>query len=885
LDSFTANPSVVDAGGLTALTWGTSYAQQCFEGGDSVYISQPGFLTPASTGDVAAIGFFKSNRLPVTNAVNKSVSGSVRVVPINSPTTFVLGCYDYATNAVANSATRGLNNVTGTYVAPVKKSVFVDVKGISLSASPKSLAGAGNTTLTWTISAAREQSCAATSNPSVPAWNNAALPIANGGPLSVSVTGTTDFTITCQKTAAAGGGSESVTTTVNVGLPRIDNFSFAPNPTAIIYGKKPYAVTYKPSSLTNQIRVKLVEINKWAPNGGSTLVDGATAVSSAPSWPTVDSGAPAGSTIYMSILGIDYWTTVPAPTQKTTYTVVMTPYDTVNFGWTPGTSAQTTVDVYPANPVTVREAKSLNSGYTNGSVKTLPGGDPTQNITLGVTAYENSSAPYTASFKFDAGPNAKECYITRNNILVSTISAPAPEGNVYTPTAFLPPPDAVTAQDPASLQSRFAVTCYYNDGTLISSTNNVIFTIPPYATGVSASCVLNGTTPNLTFSYTVPSGATSAAVSAHTVPGAWQSACAPTTTPQTTPGGSLCEYPATVGTGAKTYTLPNNTPILWPLIMAAPTHAAALPGKKYNYWVQTVDADGNWGDVSPYAATVDISHRVQCPDVPNQIPVAVIDSPAVSFTKNTTDQITFTGHATDPDSGDTIVRYYWAYGSTVLFDSATTNTTVNPGNFPGVTFTKTLPVGTYTAGDYATGIRFVALDSKGEWSAPVYVPTLTVSLLPISVNLTATPVTASLQDVKKANLAQVPNIITNGPMSANPGSSVDLTWTISGTPPTSCVSSIESPLDALSAPLDTTSAWITPITNRSVNGGTQRVVAPNYGETYKLTCTDGTQIGIGRVILTTNFKKGDGKCEGNKGENVVNSPLDCKNGQFHEQIQ
>jgi hypothetical protein len=541
--------------------------------------------------------------------------------------------------------------------------------------------------------------------------------------------------------------------------------------------------------------------------------------------------------------------------------------------------------VYPANPVTVREAKSLNSGYTNGSVKTLPGGDPTQNITLGVTAYENSSAPYTASFKFDAGPNAKECYITRNNILVSTISAPAPEGNVYTPTAFLPPPDAVTAQDPASLQSRFAVTCYYNDGTLISSTNNVIFTIPPYATGVSASCVLNGTTPNLTFSYTVPSGATSAAVSAHTVPGAWQSACAPTTTPQTTPGGSLCEYPATVGTGAKTYTLPNNTPILWPLIMAAPTHAAALPGKKYNYWVQTVDADGNWGDVSPYAATVDISHRVQCPDVPNQIPVAVIDSPAVSFTKNTTDQITFTGHATDPDSGDTIVRYYWAYGSTVLFDSATTNTTVNPGNFPGVTFTKTLPVGTYTAGDYATGIRFVALDSKGEWSAPVYVPTLTVSLLPISVNLTATPVTASLQDVKKANLAQVPNIITNGPMSANPGSSVDLTWTISGTPPTSCVSSIESPLDALSAPLDTTSAWITPITNRSVNGGTQRVVAPNYGETYKLTCTDGTQIGIGRVILTTNFKKGDGKCEGNKGENVVNSPLDCKNGQFHEQIQ
>jgi hypothetical protein len=909
INFFTASPSVVEKTEYFVLSWDTNYAGFCFEmsgtnanvGWPVTYTVGPNFINTAawrnpSTGDTAGITFFRDDRLPLARSTvganNSAVSGAVRISPITTPTTFRFGCYDKATDLT------GFSSLTGTYVRPVETSVFVDVKGITLSASPASFttaAAGNNSTLTWTLDAAREQSCARSSSPANPAWDTGSLPVTNSNLTVSSILTTTDFTITCQKTAAAGGGSESVTRQVIVGGPIITNFHYTPFPTATTYRKNVQGITYTTSPNTAYVTLKINELNKYIPMTNNTTYDTSTAPSSLPSsMPSNPFRWYVSYNSYSYTTGLNFYTffgnnnvfldgngagasltptygynpIIPAPTQKTTYTFTMTPYDS---SWVPGTSAVTTVDVYPQNPVTIREGRSHLNGTNYNSPKTLPGGDPTQNITVNIFAYENGGYPSsgpgivgspTAYFKFDAGPNAKECYITRNNALVATITSPAPTDNIYYPTVFTAAPDAVSSAVPGINETRFNVSCYYPDGRILNSTNNIVFTYPPYITDMSATCAVNGSTPQMTLNYVLPTGATTAYFRAFATPGDVASACTPTTTPQTLLGGAYCDN--NIGaTGNNTYVLPNATPMTSPV--ANPTHPAPLQNKKYNYWLNAADQYGNWGDVSPWGALTDTSHRAFCPAPANALPVAVIDAPIVSLTKGPTDTITFTGHGTDADAGDTITQYYWAYydsGGTLheLLNSTSSNTTV-VGGFAGVTFTRTIPIGVYPAAS-STGIFFKVKDSKDAWSLPVFVPDLTITPLAFSVDLAVNPTTP------------------------DPLSPITLTWTVHNGPADSCVASITR--NGVAA--DATSAWVSPSTAKDVTGGSQgSITVPNMTkgtvQRYTITCVKGSSTDTGDVDITAMFRKGDGICDGSAGENVVNSPIDCKNAQFHETVQ
>jgi len=259
------------------------------------------------------------------------------------------------------------------------------------------------------------------------------------------------------------------------------------------------------------------------------------------------------------------------------------------------------------------------------------------------------------------------------------------------------------------------------------------------------------------------------------------------------------------------------------------------------------DSVVGWIDVAPTIGGVFVGVKIDAPA--NVPPTAVIYSPAVAPVNATPSKsIVFTGYGTDLGVGDTIVEYYWAYGSTVLSQGYASNTTVF--GIPAHTFTATIPLGTYTA-NTATGIRFVVKDSKGTWSQAVYVPTFTVSNPLITVSLTANG--------------------SPGSISVAPGSTVTLAWTVVGSVPTSCNASIDN--------ADPVSTWPGA---KDIGGGTQGVTQPNFNQTYRISCTNGTLTDAAFVTVNYTFKKNDGRCEANKGETVINSPLDCKVGKIRE---
>jgi hypothetical protein len=177
--SFSANPTTVDAGDNSTLTWNASNATSC-----------------------TASGGWSGN---------KATSGSQSVGPINATTSYVLTC----TNGSASSS----SSLTVTVAAPPPPAPTV-----TLNANPTSVQSGGSSQLTW--SSTNANSCTASGG-----WSGSRN--TSGNATINNITANTTFTLQC--TGAGGSAQRSVTVQV-MGAPPAPTVTLSANPTTVNAG-------------------------------------------------------------------------------------------------------------------------------------------------------------------------------------------------------------------------------------------------------------------------------------------------------------------------------------------------------------------------------------------------------------------------------------------------------------------------------------------------------------------------------------------------------------------------------------------------------------------------------------------------------------------------